>query len=149
MHLSVRKSNHVLSLLGPRPHLRTFQNVSRNNVITSKWLLVDPITKSVMWSTKILSVEVGSMTTIIPPTAFIRHCTRTNRQIVVLIFGGKPHSTVKWRKEPLNVKKEGLPARGWNYYLPPMWPVAFKLCLYAFSSYPVFYIAVCFLAIIF
>ena len=91
-----KKSSDCLSLLGPQLHLRTLQGIK----ITSKCLPVDPIGKSVMVSTKILSVEIGSMTIVIPPSAFEIHCTRTDfPKIVVLIFGGKLHFTVKSQKE--------------------------------------------------
>ena len=86
-----KKSSDCLSLLGPQLHLRTFQRIIK----TSKCQPVDPIGKSDVWSTKILSVEIGFMTSFIPPSAFIRLCTRTTPKIVVLIFGGKLHSTMK------------------------------------------------------
>ena len=106
------KSDDFLLMLGPQLHLRTFQGIIK----ASKCPPVDPISPSVMCSTKILSVEIGCMTTLIPPSAFIPHCTGTTRpKIVVLTFGGKSHFTVKWQKEPLNVKKEGLQAQWWNH----------------------------------
>ena len=86
-----KKSSDCLSLLGPQLHLRTLQGI----IITSKCQPVDPIGKSDMWSTKILSVEIGFMTSFIPPSAFKRLCTRIAPKIVVLIFGGKPHSAMK------------------------------------------------------
>ena len=86
-----KKSSDCLSLLGPQLHLRTLQGI----IITSKCQPVDPIGKSFMWSTKILSVQIGFMTSFIPPSTFKRLCTRIAPKIVVLIFGGKPHSAMK------------------------------------------------------
>ena len=83
----MKKSNECLSQLWPQLHLRTLQGI----INASKSVPVDPIGISLMRSTKILSVEIGSMTTVIPPSAFKSHCTRTG----FLIFGGKLHSTMK------------------------------------------------------
>ena len=88
---STKKTNDFLLLLRPQLHLRTFQGI----IITSKCLPVDPISTSDVWSTKILSVEIRMMTILIPPSAFMLHCTRTMINVIVLIFGGKPHFTVK------------------------------------------------------
>ena len=83
VHFSTKKTNDFLSLLRPQLHLRTFQGIT----ITSKCFPVDPISISGVWSTKILSVEVGCMTIPIPPSAFKRHCTMNITNVVVLIFG--------------------------------------------------------------
>ena len=118
-----KKSSYCLSLLGPQLHLTTLQGIT----ITSKCQPVDQIGKSVMVSTKILSVEIGSMTIVIPPSAFIPHCTRIDFQkIVVLIFGGELHFTVKWQKEKQKWKR--LPS--------PMWTIALKLCLLSILQLP-------------
>ena len=132
VHFSTKKTNDFLLLLRPQLHLRTFQGIT----ITSKCFPVDPISLSIVWSTKILSVEIRMMTIIIPPTTFIRHCTRTTQKIVVLIFGGKLHFTVKWQKKAFKVKREGL-AQRWDHL--PSGNVACSiqiLSFYVFFSYP-------------
>ena len=91
VHSSTKKTNDFLLLLGPQLQLRTFQGIT----MTSKCQPVDPISMSDVSSTKILSVEIRMMTIIIPPSAFVDLSTRTTPKIVVLIFGGKLHFTVK------------------------------------------------------
>ena len=93
VHFSMVKSHHILLLLGPHLHLRTFQGI----LITFKCLPVDPISRSDMWSTKILSVEIRMMTTFIPPSAIVDQSTgtRSDKIVIVLIFGGKWPSAVK------------------------------------------------------
>ena len=97
------KTNNFLLLFGPQLHLRTFQGIT----MTSKCPPVDPISMSDVSSTKILSVEIRMMTVIIPPSAFVDLSTRTIPKIVVLIFGGKLHFTVKWQKMHSKERRTG------------------------------------------
>ena len=130
--LSTKKTNDFLLLLGPQLHLRLFQGI----ILTSKCRPVDPIGKSVMWSTKILPVEIGSMTSLIPPSALILHWTRATTKIVVLIFGGKLHFTAKWQRKAFKVKREGL-AQRWDHLFSANVARSIQILpFYAFSSYP-------------
>ena len=76
VHFSMVKSHHILLLLGSKPHLRTFYEM-----FTSKCFPVDSISKSVRWSTRIMSLEIRLMTTFIPPGAFVDQSTGRNKKL--------------------------------------------------------------------
>ena len=63
--------------------------------MSSKGIPVDPISKRGLRSSKVLSVEVCFVTSVVPPGAFVSDSTIYGVHIIVSIFGGKLHSAVK------------------------------------------------------
>jgi len=66
-------------------HLSEFQRV----VIAFPGFPVDAVSERRMVASQVLAIQVGQMTSSIPPGTFVCHRTLVRPPVVVLVFGGK------------------------------------------------------------
>lgn len=93
------------SYFGPYFHLSAFQGI----VMSPEVIPVHPISIRGVWSTKVLSVQIGTVTSVVPPSALVQHSALTWIVVVVLILSGKLQTTVREDKTWLatNCRSDG------------------------------------------
>ena len=80
-------------------------------MISSEGIPVNPISIRGMLSAIVMTVEVGQMTILVPPSAFVEDSTLPTAHIITLIFSQKLHTTVKSeinKEITLHVRKNSL-----------------------------------------